>query len=128
MNGYVNKQNMRVWGTEKPGIVIEKPAHPAYVTVWIAFSAQGIIGPYFFENSDGKRETVRQENYQKMIDTFFVPKLRELVGDDFKNQVFMQDGASPHTAKATLDLLKNILVQISLAINMNLIGPPIALT
>ncbi len=27
LNGYVNKQNMRIWGTEKP-------AHPAYVTVW----------------------------------------------------------------------------------------------
>ncbi len=86
--------------------MIEKPAHPVYVTVWIAFSAQGVIGPYFFENSDGKRETVRQENYRKMVDTSFVPKLRELFSDDFENQILTRDGVSPHTAKTTLDLLK----------------------
>jgi hypothetical protein len=37
-----------------------------------------------------------------MIENYFVPKLKELVGNDFENQIFMQDRASPHTAKATL--------------------------
>jgi len=62
----------------------------------------------FFENSEGIRETVRQKNYQQMIENFFVPKSRELTGEEFKNQIFMQDGASLHTAKATLELLKKI--------------------
>jgi len=107
LTGFVNKQTMRIWGTERPDEVIQKKAHSLYVTVWCAISARGIIGPYFFENSDGVRETVKQSNYQHMIENYFVPKLvPELVGNDFKNQVFMQDGASPHTAKATLELLK----------------------
>ncbi len=107
LNGFVNKQNMRIWGTEKPDAVVEIPAHAEYVTVWTAISSQGIIGPYFFENSNGKRETVRQENYQQMIENYFVPTLQGLVGEEeFENQIFMQDGASPHTARNTMILLE----------------------
>jgi hypothetical protein len=27
LNGYVNKQNCRIWGTEKPRVIHEKPLH-----------------------------------------------------------------------------------------------------
>jgi hypothetical protein len=86
--------------------VLEKSAHSVYVTVWASISYRGTIGPYFFENSEGVRETVRQENYRQMIENDFVPKLKELTVDEFEDQIFMQDGATPHTAKATLELLK----------------------
>ncbi len=49
LNGYCNKQNMRILGAEKSEKFIEKSAHPEYVTVWCAISAQGLIGPYFFK-------------------------------------------------------------------------------
>ena len=52
LDGYCNKQNMRFWGNKKTEIYCEKSAHPIYVTVWCALSSQGIIGPYFFENSN----------------------------------------------------------------------------
>jgi len=85
LDGYVNKQNMRIWGSENPNVVLEKSARPIYVTVWAAISTRGIIGPYFFENSKGIRSTVRQENYQQMIENFFVPKLKELTDEEFEN-------------------------------------------
>ncbi len=53
LNGYVNKQNMRIWGSENPNLVLEKSAHSSYVTVWAAISYSGMNGPYFFENSEG---------------------------------------------------------------------------
>ena len=37
VGGYVNKQNCRIWGTEKPHTCIEKPMHPKRVTVWCGF-------------------------------------------------------------------------------------------
>lgn len=36
LNGYVNKQNCRIWGAENPRVILEKPMHPPRVTVWCA--------------------------------------------------------------------------------------------
>ena len=103
MDGHINKQNWRIWADEKPENFVEKSAHPDYVTVFCAISAQGIIGPYFFEDSNSKRITVNQLTYQNMLEKFFIPKLRSITGEKFKDQIFQQDGASPHTVKSTMD-------------------------
>ncbi len=45
-------------GSEKPEKFIRKSANPKYVTVWCAISAQRLIGPYFFENSNEEKIVV----------------------------------------------------------------------
>jgi hypothetical protein len=52
LSGYVNKQNCRIWGTENPHAVEEKPMHPQRVTVWCGFWSKGIIGPFFSKMSE----------------------------------------------------------------------------
>ncbi|GBO24761.1 hypothetical protein AVEN_74437-1 [Araneus ventricosus] len=47
MNGFVNKQNWRFWGSENPHLCEEKPLHSPKVTVWIAVYSRGIIVPFF---------------------------------------------------------------------------------
>ena len=47
LNAEVNKKNVRYWRTEKPNYYLEKPLHSEKITVWAAFSADGIIGPFF---------------------------------------------------------------------------------
>ncbi|GFU84030.1 DUF4817 domain-containing protein, partial [Trichonephila clavipes] len=61
LNGYVNKQNCRIWSEANPQVYVETPLHPEKLTVWCA--------------------------------------LRELW--------LQQDGATCHTARATIDLLKD---------------------
>ncbi|GFS49521.1 transposable element Tc3 transposase [Trichonephila clavipes] len=80
LNGYVNKQNCRIWSEANPQVYVRAPLHPEKLTVWCALWAGGIIGPYFFKNDEGNSVT-------------------ELW--------FQQDGATCHTARATIDLLKD---------------------
>ncbi|GFX38080.1 putative transposable element [Trichonephila clavipes] len=62
LNGYVNKQNCRIWSETNPQVCVETPLHPEKLTVWCALWAE----------------------------------LR-----------FQQDGATCHTARATINLLKD---------------------
>ncbi|GFV77008.1 uncharacterized protein TNCV_690781 [Trichonephila clavipes] len=66
LNGYVNKQNCRIWSEANPQVYVETPLHPEKLTVWSAL---------------------------------WVVESLELW--------FQQDGATCHTARATIDLLKD---------------------
>ncbi|GFU51644.1 transposable element Tc3 transposase [Trichonephila clavipes] len=74
------------------------------LTVWCALWAGGIIGPYFFKNDEGHNVTVNGDRYRAMITNFFIP---ELNNHDVQELWFQQDGATCHTARATIDLLKD---------------------
>ncbi|GFY11118.1 putative transposase [Trichonephila clavipes] len=43
LNGYVNKQNCRIWREANPQVYVEKPLHPEKLTVWCALWAGGIL-------------------------------------------------------------------------------------
>ena len=54
LGGYVNKQNCRIWGTEKR------------VTVWCVFWSRVIIGQFFFKNEQGEAVTVNGDPYRNL--------------------------------------------------------------
>ncbi|GFY02406.1 uncharacterized protein TNCV_3502871 [Trichonephila clavipes] len=80
LKGYVNKQNCRIWSEANPQVYVETPLHPEKLTVWCALWA-GEIGP--------SSKTMKATTLQSM----------ELW--------FQQDGATCHTARAPIDLLKD---------------------
>ncbi|GFX09049.1 hypothetical protein TNCV_4166281 [Trichonephila clavipes] len=43
LNGYVNKQNCRIWSEANPQVYVETPLHPEKLTVWGALWAGGIL-------------------------------------------------------------------------------------
>ncbi|GFV69950.1 uncharacterized protein TNCV_1983171 [Trichonephila clavipes] len=104
LNGYVNKQNCRIWSEANPQVYVETPLHPEKLTVWCALWAGGIISPYFFKNDEGHNVTVHGDRYRAMITNFFIPALNN---HDIQELWFQQDGATCHTARATIDLLKD---------------------
>ncbi|GFT02857.1 putative DD41D transposase [Trichonephila clavipes] len=79
LNGYVNKQNCRIWSEANPQVYVETPLHPEKLTVWCALCSGGIIGPYFFKND---------EDHNVTVNGAVVP-------------------TTCHTARATIDLLKD---------------------
>ncbi|GFU05265.1 hypothetical protein TNCV_575631 [Trichonephila clavipes] len=84
-----------------PQVYVETPLHPEKLTVWGALWAGGIIDPYFFKNDEGHNVTVNGDRYRAMITNFFNP---ELNNHDVQELWFQQDGATCHTARATIDL------------------------
>ncbi|GFX27068.1 uncharacterized protein TNCV_439741 [Trichonephila clavipes] len=104
LNGYVNKQNCRIWSDANPQVYVETPLHPEKLTVWCALWAGGIIGPYF-KNDEGHNVTVNGDRYRAMITNLFIP---ELNFHDVQELWFQQDGATCHTARATIDLLRHV--------------------
>ncbi|GFV94830.1 DUF4817 domain-containing protein [Trichonephila clavipes] len=104
LNGYVNKQNCRIWSEANPQVYVETPLHPEKLTVWCALGAGGIIGPYFFKNDEVHNVTVNADRYRAMITNFFIP---EFNNHDVQELWFQQDVATYPTARATIDLLKD---------------------
>ncbi|GFV12275.1 transposable element Tc3 transposase [Trichonephila clavipes] len=88
LNGYVNKQNCRIWSEANPQVYVETPLHPEKLTVWGALWAGGIIGLYFFKNDKGHNVTVNGDRYKAMITNFFIP---ELNNHDVQELWFQQD-------------------------------------
>ncbi|GFX76257.1 uncharacterized protein TNCV_4036581 [Trichonephila clavipes] len=95
LNGYVNKQNCRIWSEANPQVYVETPVHPGKLNVWCALWAINVI------------ITVNGDQYRAMIINYFIP---ELNNHDVQELWFQQDGATCptcHTARATIDLLKD---------------------
>ncbi|GFW45353.1 transposable element Tc3 transposase [Trichonephila clavipes] len=99
LNGYVNKQNCRIWREANPQVYVETPLHPEKLTG----ALYGLVES-FFKNDEGHNVTVNGDRYRAMITNFFIP---ELNNHDVQELWFQQDGATCPTAHATIDLLKD---------------------
>ncbi|KAL4107251.1 hypothetical protein QTP88_017631 [Uroleucon formosanum] len=108
LDGFVNKQNCHYYAAENPQSLHERPLHSPKVTVWCAVSKKLIIGPYFFEEQ-GNTVTVNSARYIEMLNNFFKSELRKrrrIINPS--NVWFQQDGAPPHTAIATMNVIREM--------------------
>ena len=93
------------WASERPDEVIERNLHVTKATEWVALTALGVIGPFWFCNEDGATETVTADRYMNVL-TRFWRALGQFCGHEARGQQwFMQEGAAPHTARRVLTWL-----------------------
>ncbi|GFT19222.1 uncharacterized protein TNCV_303401 [Trichonephila clavipes] len=97
LNGFVNKQNWRFWGSENPYWCEVKPLYSPKVTVWAAVCSRGIIGPFFI------RETVTSERYVTILEQFVATQ--QVLENRPRIEWFMQDGARPHRTEQVFRFL-----------------------
>lgn len=108
LSGIVNKQNFRYWAENNPQIIRERPLHSPKLTVWCAVSQFGVIGPYFFEE-EGVTVTVNSRRYVSMLQNFLQPRMEEIVEEEGLGDLwFQQDGATAHTARNSLNVLREM--------------------
>lgn len=84
LSGVINRHNCCYWAYSNPQIQIPVPNSKDGVMVWCGVTSDGIIGPYFFD------ETVTGESYLNMLKDFLWPKVK------YQRMYFQQDGAPPH--------------------------------
>lgn len=97
LSGYVNSQNYRHWSSVNPHVFIETDMHPIKIGVWCAISRRRIIGPIFFH------DTINAERYRTLL---LEPFIRQLDDNERQFGYFQQDGATAHTAHATIEFLQ----------------------
>lgn len=123
LNNAVNKQNFRFWGTDKPNMYAEKPLHGEKVTVWAALSSSGIIGPFFFQDSEHNTVTVNSERYLRLLKTKFLPALTRKERN-LNSVWFQQDGATPHTAGNVIEWLNTTFGDRYISYRTQYVWPP----
>ena len=104
LNGSVSRQNLRFWTTENLREIMETPLHSARVTVWCGFAETSKIGPFFFQTANGQAVTVNGERYGEMLKGYFIPAVDNM---DLVNPFFQQDGATCHTTRENMSVLRS---------------------
>jgi len=106
----VNKQNCRYWAPENPQALHQRPLHSERLNVCCGIASFGVLGPYFFEDNEGAAVTVTSERYVAMIRNFCEPELRRR-GIDLSSAWFQQAGATAHTSRASVSVLREMFQQ-----------------
>lgn len=86
-------------------------------------SANGIIGPYFFEDGRGHALTVNSARYSGMVRTFFAAALQNFPDYD-DTTFFQQDGATAHTANVSLNAVNELFPGRLISLNGDIEWPP----
>lgn len=105
LSGHVNSKNNIFWGSKVPEEVLQRPLHSVKCTAWVAMSKHGIIGPFWFEDDDGRSQTVNKDRYIAVLNKYWA-SLGRRRGVVRASQWFQQDGATPHTANETIAWLR----------------------
>lgn len=115
LNHPPNRQNDRVWAPSAENVPeVEMSKHPPKVQVWgmmtgRALSALHVVPPKTTVNGEYYRENILAEEGLDALNRSSEngSVLEQKLVDDKDEAIFMQDGAPPHTAKATQDWCQN---------------------
>jgi len=74
---------------------------PQKLNVWADFYDNQVVGPFFIN------ENLNSETYLQLLTDLIVPSIQEIVGDNFDDVWFQQDGALPHYGRIVRNYLND---------------------
>ena len=98
-----------------PDCIVETVKHPASVMIWSVICGQGAGSLYKVVG------TMRQDQYKEALENHLLPQMADWSKNvkkiqkkskNVKNLIFMQDGATCHTAKSVMAFLKQKKVDV----------------
>lgn len=95
LDGPINRHNCVTWAHDNPRRIQTHCLHSPKLCVWMGFTAQFKLQPYFFP------ATINQENYGQLLKDHVFP---QLFNDD-RTLTFQHDGAPPHYALSVRQIL-----------------------
>ena len=102
LNRAVNNHNNVFWRESRPEEISEKHPKGSKVTASVAFNAKhGLLGTYWFEEN-GRIVTINSDPYIAILDQFHSDLTQKLTQGQFRLAWFVQNGARPHAAHASL--------------------------
>lgn len=87
----------------------------------------GVLGPYFIDeiqDPEDSSKTLTGSRYRTLLKDSIIPTLKIKLGGDFDTCWFQQDGASSHTAFATLEYLTSVFGSRLISNKTDHIWPP----
>lgn len=75
--------------------------YPQKVNVWAGILNDTIIGPFFIDGN------VNADTYEQLLRNQIIPRIREIVGDNYGETWFQQDGAAAHYGRNVRAYLDN---------------------
>ena len=75
--------------------MLQRLLHSVKCIAWVATSKHGIIGPFWFEDDDGRSQTVNKERYIAVLNKYWASLGRR-----------RRVGATPHTTNETIAWLR----------------------
>jgi len=102
INGKINHHNFRYWSNENPHWMLEAHTQrPQKLNVWVGLYDNQVVGPFFINGN------LNSETYLQLLTDQIVPSIQEIVGDNFGDVWFQQDGAPPHYGRIVRNYLND---------------------
>lgn len=97
LDGCVSTHQCVIWAPVNPHTIIQKQVRSKSLSVWVGFTSNFLIGPFFFDS------TVTSQSYLSMLEEYVIPTLKRK--RKLKKTIFQQDGAPPHVATKVKNFL-----------------------
>lgn len=104
LNGSVNRHNMSYWSDTNPHWIMDTRSTqwPQKIMVWAGIMNNRIIGPFFIEGN------LTGDMYEDLLRVAIIPAIQDVVGEDFDQTWFQQDGAAPHYKRSVRDYINQV--------------------